>query len=258
MYQLTSPLMQDKKANGPIHQLQNMLAGHNHFKLNFRPGAIDGAYGPATASAVKRAKYRLGFPKVTGQAGNTFLSILSGTQAWPRAYQIIAWKRRKAGEATKTLRDRAFDKAMSQKGVKESPAGTNHVLFNDWYYGKDVRGPWCCTFATWCYVQAGSKALAKGSRYAYVPYLLHDAQSDKYGLSVTTEPVHGDLVLYDWDGDGVADHVGLYDKWNTPQHNPFSACEGNTDKGNNSNGGQVQYRDDRVKSEVIAFIRVSQ
>lgn len=254
---LTSKSMHDAKANGPIHQLQKALAGANPFKINFHPGAIDGVYGPATASAVKRAKYRLGFPTVNNKAGDTFFGIITGKQAWPVAYRALAWKRRQQAAARATVRDKAFATAVSQIGVKESPPGTNHVKYNDWYYGHDVRGPWCAVFVTWCYITAGSKAFDKGARYAYVPNILHDAVNSEYGLSITTEPVKGDLVLYDWDHDGVCDHVGLFEGWHDSSHDGFTAVEGNTDKGNNSNGGAVQERKDRVRSETRAFVRVS-
>lgn len=44
--------------------------------------------------------------------------------------------------------------AESQIGVKESPAGSNNVKYNTWYYGKPVSGdawPWCCAFVSWCF-----------------------------------------------------------------------------------------------------------
>ncbi|MBR2717564.1 MAG: peptidoglycan-binding protein, partial [Oscillospiraceae bacterium] len=44
--------------------------------------------------------------------------------------------------------------AESQVGVKESPAGSNNVKYNTWYYGHPVSGaayPWCCVFVEWCF-----------------------------------------------------------------------------------------------------------
>ena len=44
--------------------------------------------------------------------------------------------------------------AISQVGVKESPAGSNNVKYNTWYYGRAVSGdafPWCCVFVEWCF-----------------------------------------------------------------------------------------------------------
>lgn len=44
--------------------------------------------------------------------------------------------------------------AESQVGVKETPAGSNKVKYNTWYYGRVVSGsayPWCCVFVEWCF-----------------------------------------------------------------------------------------------------------
>ena len=42
-------------------------------------------------------------------------------------------------------------------GVKESPANSNNVKYNTWYYGKSVSGssyPWCMAFVQWCFARA--------------------------------------------------------------------------------------------------------
>jgi hypothetical protein len=44
--------------------------------------------------------------------------------------------------------------AAGQVGVKESPANSNNVKYNAWFYGKAVSGsayPWCCVFVEWCF-----------------------------------------------------------------------------------------------------------
>ncbi len=49
---------------------------------------------------------------------------------------------------------RLLEIAQSQVGVKESPAGSNNVKYNTWYYGHAVSGdayPWCCVFVEWCF-----------------------------------------------------------------------------------------------------------
>ena len=43
--------------------------------------------------------------------------------------------------------------AARQIGVKESPANSNNVKYNTWYYGQAVSGaayPWCAAFVSWC------------------------------------------------------------------------------------------------------------
>jgi hypothetical protein len=63
------------------------------------------------------------------------------------------------------------------------------------------------------------------------------------------------ITLYDWDDDGVADHIGLFEAATGIE--TFTAVEGNTSHGNNSNGGEVMRRD-RNRHDVIAFILVAE
>jgi CHAP domain len=157
---------------------------------------------------------------------------------------------------TDSPRAAALALATDYVGYKESPAGSNHTKFGEWY-GVDYQ-PWCAIFVTYCYVlgpNQPSPSFTRGSRYAYCPYLYTDAANARYGLSLTTAPKPGDVVLYDWDG-AEYDHVGIVEKGNA---NSWTAIEGNTSTSSNSNGGQVMRRE-RNKSQVskVAFVRVAE
>jgi len=154
-----------------------------------------------------------------------------------------------------TTRERALDGAISWLGYKESPAGSNSTTFGQWY-GMD-RQPWCAMAVTyWFEVEAdGSPSFARGSRYAYVPYIVSDAALAKNGLTLTNSPKPGDLVCYDFDRDGTFDHVGLFEA-GTPSS--FRAIEGNTSTSNNSNGGEVMRRDRSTSQASIVFVRVAE
>jgi hypothetical protein len=152
------------------------------------------------------------------------------------------------------LRELALEQAMSQLGVKENPAGSNVVKYTDWY---GMVGPWCAMFCTWAYETCGdSPSFVKGSRYAYVPYIVSDARGGRYGLSVTGTPLPGDLVCYDWSRDGEHDHVGLFEKWTSST--TFQAIEGNTSTSDNSNGGEVMRRSRDVNGQGTVFVRVTE
>jgi CHAP domain len=157
-----------------------------------------------------------------------------------------------AGPSGGTLRQAALTKAITQLGVRESPADSNNVKYCDWY---GMVGPWCAMFVTWAYETSGdAPALVKGSRYAYVPYIVADARAGKYGLAVTDDPLPGDLVAYDWAFDGEYDHVGLFEKWTGG--GAFTAIEGNTSTSNNSNGGEVMRRSRDRAAQATTFVRV--
>ena len=118
-------------------------------------------------------------------------------------------------------------------------------------------------FCTWCYefgaddVGLDSPSFVKGSRYAYCPYVVDDARNRRYGLSTTDDPIPGDLVVYDWAGDGVYDHIGLFERW-TGGETYFDAIEGNTSTSNNSNGGQVMRRNRSRAGQGTVLVRVAE
>lgn len=45
-----------------VKDAQYTLAGHNRFKRNFRPGAVDGVWGRQAMAAADEARYELGYP----------------------------------------------------------------------------------------------------------------------------------------------------------------------------------------------------
>lgn len=106
--------------------------------------------------------------------------------------------------------------AKEQVGVREVPPGSNNVIYNTDYYGGPVSGaayPWCCAFIWWLFWRLGiSDEFCGGAKTAYCPYVVNYARNN--GAWITNaafEP--GDLFLYDWDGDGVADHIGICVSW---------------------------------------------
>lgn len=246
---LTSPQI----AGRLVREAQRALAT-NEFG-DFQPGRIDGIFGEETARAIRRAKYWLGYEEAnqTAAYGQILHSFLIGTAPLPRDQQ----RRRDDRLREKVLRPtdlwtRALKEAERHIGTKEDPSGSNRQQFGVWYGMNGV--PWCAIFVTYCYVISGSTAFVRGSRYAYCPYVVNDARSGRNNLAVTRHPTPGDLVLYDWANDGVADHIGMFRDWVSRDHS-FRAIEGNTSMSNNSNGGEVQVRE-RSMNDVVCFVHV--
>lgn len=141
--------------------------------------------------------------------------------------------------------------ALHEIGVKEHPAGSNDGPRVHEYQAVTgaYRAAWCASFVQWCLKQAGCAVPAFG-RSAYVPYILSTAKA--HGMLVNA-PKPGDIVCFDWERDGVADHIGFVLK--VIDHRTFETVEGNTAVGNDSNGGEVMRRTRNV-SEVAGFIRL--
>lgn len=242
---LTSPHTKGKK----VEEAQTLLA-HNAYG-RFLTAPADGDYGPLTAAATRRAKYWLGYANgsIDGNFGSTIHDILANKRKLPKRYALRRAMRKRAAAAAaakKTVGEKMLAKAKGEIGTKEHPAGSNVVKYSIWY---KMNGPWCAMFCSWLADQVGA-----GSKLheAYVPTIVADARAGRGSLYVVHEPRPGDLVCYNWDG-GVADHIGIYEKSTGP--GAFTAIEGNTGIGNDSNGGEVMRRD-RHTSTVEAFVRI--
>lgn len=142
--------------------------------------------------------------------------------------------------------------AAAEVGVTESPANSNCVKYNDWYYGRLVRGaayPWCAAFVSWVLAQAGAGALA--ARSASCPAIKSDAQRRGIYHSGAAGIAPGDLVLYQFDRDSDPDHIGIVER---VQQDAVIAIEGNTSLTSNDNGGAVMRRM-RSKGLVMGYVR---
>ena len=138
--------------------------------------------------------------------------------------------------------------AVGELGVKESPANSNRQK-----YGKEygVNGTaWCCQFVWWLFKKAGAAALFYGGKKtAYCPTLMNYYK--KQGQFVTKNFEPGDIIFFDFNGNGQPDHVGIVEKITG---DVIYTIEGNTSVGNDSNGGQVMRRN-RSKKNVLGVGR---
>lgn len=117
--------------------------------------------------------------------------------------------------------------ARTQIGTKESPMGSNNVKYNTSYYGRAVSGsayPWCCAFIWWIFKEAGMSSLFYGGqKTAYCPTAVNWFKNK--GQWVTKDYRAGDIVFFDYNGDGLADHVGIVES--VESSNRLITIEGN-------------------------------
>ena len=95
-------------------------------------------------------------------------------------------------------------------GNIESPKGSNNIKYNTDYYGHAVSGDnyaWCCAFIWWVFRKCGlATKFCGGNKTAYCPFVVNWART--HNQWVTSGYQLGDILLYDWNGDGMADHIG--------------------------------------------------
>lgn len=112
--------------------------------------------------------------------------------------------------------------------------------------------PFCAMGASWVLDQAGIEP--PGGAFAYVPAGINAARTKKRLLADIKDTQAGDLVCFDWDDDGISDHVGIVEI-NAGRY--LQTIEFNTSPGSGGsqgNGGGV-YRRTRDWDSVTAVIR---
>ena len=123
--------------------------------------------------------------------------------------------------------------AVSQIGYREG--SNNDNKFGKWY-GTNNQS-WCDIFVSWCADQAeiNTNIIPKSS---YVPN--RQSYYEKLGLLKRRgayTPQAGDLILFDFNGNGICDHVGIVE---SVSGSVVTTIEGNTNSdGENANGDGV-------------------
>lgn len=109
------------------------------------------------------------------------------------------------------------------------------------YYGANGV-PYCAMFVSWVLAHAGVECA--GFPGAYCPWIVNAGRDSGRAINIyDAQP--GDVILFEWDGDGESDHVGIVEA----NYGSYVQCiEGNT------NNGAVARRD-RYWSNICCVIR---
>jgi uncharacterized protein (TIGR02594 family) len=78
---------------------------------------------------------------------------------------------------------------------------------------ENTPGPWCSYFVSYLAKEAGAPIGPNGNGTGYVPTLqAWGKQEGRYHEYGQTQPNPGDIVIFDWDGGGLADHTGIVER----------------------------------------------
>lgn len=140
--------------------------------------------------------------------------------------------------------------AAGELGITESPANSNNVKYNTWFYGRAVRDtantkyPWCMAFVQWCFDQAGCRLPHITASCSNLLSWYRTYQPER----VVQDPKPRDIIIYNFGHTGIVESATA---------GTITAIEGNTspgETGSQSNGGGV-FRRTRGKKLVTAYIR---
>lgn len=138
--------------------------------------------------------------------------------------------------------------AKAEIGVKESPANSNNVKYNTWYYGKSVNGsayPWCAAFVSWVFSQVDSTLIKKSVSCMDIGNWFKSNNQWK-----TNNPQPGDVVFFKFNTNSRwTNHIGLVESVNAD--GSINTIEGNTSASSDDNGGSVMRR--TRKSNIVGY-----
>lgn len=107
------------------------------------------------------------------------------------------------------------------------------------WYGFSSRVPWCACFVSWCaneceYINSGVIPKFAACASQGVPWFKERGEWQDNGYI----PSSGDIIFFDWEGDGEADHVGIVEK---VENGRIYTIEGNSGDSCKENSYPLRY-----------------
>ena len=101
------------------------------------------------------------------------------------------------------------------------------------WYGFPSRVEWCACFVSWCANECGLIENGSVPKFAYCPSGIQWFKDAGRWRERGYEPQPGDIIFFDWGGDGVSDHVGIVESCDgatvfTIEGNSGDACQRNS------------------------------
>lgn len=221
----SQPTLRSGDFGADVQKLQELLGKHG-----FDAGGVDGSFGPMTRAAVVRFQRAKGL-EADGVVGPNTWRALEGAVVAPTPPPS-------GGD----FRARILDAARGELGNVESGSNRGEILKYPNAFGRGSEA-WCADFTSWVMRQAGGSM-----NDPYCPSVVNQLKADG-NWKGKSNPQPGDLVLFDWDGDRVADHIGIVEKVNAD--GTIGTIEGNTE--NPQTGQEGVWRRTRTMGVILGF-----
>lgn len=111
---------------------------------------------------------------------------------------------------------RMVELAQREIGVSETGGNNESPRIREYRSStagaENTPGPWCAYFVSWLAKGAGAPIGAGGNGTGYVPTLEAWGRQTGRFVEAAQRPQPGDIVIFDWSGDGTADHTGIVER----------------------------------------------
>lgn len=152
------------------------------------------------------------------------------------------------------MRNKIIEIAQKEVGYKEY--SDNHTKYGEWF---GVQDEWCAIFVSWLANQVGilNNLIPK---QAYVPTMVQWFKNKSLFKARGYYPNVGDVIFFDYNANGTADHVGIVEKC---ENGIITTIEGNKSKmvkrctyNVNNTGiygfGLVQYSEENKEEKTVS------
>ena len=139
-------------------------------------------------------------------------------------------------------------------GGSDGKSGNITKYWQELYPGGQGQ-PWCAAFQRWVDIHAGGPDLPISNPY-YCPSIVTYARQHGLWLPID-QGSPGDFILFQWNKDGVADHVGRIVSKGSGTYDTIEGNTSGTDAGSQSNGGGVYERTRGINGTVLGILDYS-
>ena len=221
-----------------VKDLQNKLNA-----AGYSVGAADGDFGPHTRAAVLAFQHDHGLTADGVVGPKTWAALRSTAPSAPSRPTAPTAPTAPTGGST-ALRQKMLALAQSQVGTTEASNNNDGAVLK--YPRSFGRGSeaYCADFMSWVSTNSG-----KPMNIPYCPNIEAHAKAPG-NWKGKNNPQPGDFVLFDWNHDGVADHVGMVKTVN--RDGTIGTIEGNTS--NPRTGKEGVWERTRALSTVLGFV----
>ncbi|MFN8611997.1 MAG: CHAP domain-containing protein [Vulcanimicrobiota bacterium] len=140
----------------------------------------------------------------------------------------------------------ALDRARSMIGLNEhsNTAAINKVTEESGINSSTT--PWCAAFAINILKDAGILDTSGLKNPNYCPEIVSWAKQKGIWMERNSTPKPGDAILFDWEGDGTSDHIGIVEK---VEGGKITTIEGNSSDSVKRNSYEIG------SSKILGFVK---